>query len=476
MSKQRKPARAEQSFRRDSVIVAYLHPSDHVGARFHRSLVDLLVRDSFAARRVVAGTLDMASGANITTARNSVVRDFLATDAAWLWLIDADMDFAPDTLDRLLRSADPVTRPIVGGLCFRVTQEHDNVLTLTPTLYGTNDDTPPRTVVYHDYPRDAVVAVAATGAACLLVHRSVLEAMESSGRWRKPWTWFAETLYPDYDDVISEDITFCLRAGSLGFPVHVDTSIEIGHQKSFVATAALFESLRPAPAEVPTYVVVPGRDRHAMTRDLLADLAGEGVTVLLYDNGSAPSYRDAVDGGHVEHVDATGWPLHAMWAHGIAEARRRSPVCNVAVLNNDLRVPPGTLGQLARALRAHPDIALAYPNVHGLDLEPGQAQITEGRSMAGFCFMLRGESALDVDQQFGWWYGDSDLEAQARALGKHVVTVGGTAVEHLEPNGSTTGERLGEARLDEKAFAAKWDLDPASLFLARHPDFGADLP
>jgi GT2 family glycosyltransferase len=384
------------------------------------------------------------------------------------------MVFEPDTLDRLLADADPVERPIIGGLCFRVTQDAGQMIELTPTLYGLNNDKPPRTVVYHDYPPDALVQVAATGAACLLVHRSVFEGIAAAAvekKFQDPYIWFAETLYPEYKDVLSEDITFCLRAGACGFPVHVDTSIEIGHQKSFIATAAIFRALKPQGVSdlPPTFVVIAGKDRHDMTRDLLGDLAGQGATVLLYDNGSDPAY----DFPGVEVIDAAGWGLHDMWADGIKQARSRAPECNIAVLNNDLRVGPGFLRQLGLALRGRDDVWISYPDVRG-QVPYGRVVPTsgDGQTLTGYAFMLRGEADLNIDTRYAWWYGDFDLEMQCRAAGKYVVTVGGCRIEHLEPTKSTRGERLEQAKADEVRFAEKWSLDPASLFLAKHPEFG----
>jgi GT2 family glycosyltransferase len=468
--------RGDHRWRSDAVVIAYLHPSDSVGARFHKSLLDLLVRDAYASTHAVLGTIDMSSGANITTARNTVVRDFLLTDAAWLWIVDADMAYPADTLDRLLDSADVDERPIVGGLCFRVTQTNDGPVSLTPTIYGMNDDTPPRTVVYHDYPPQAMCQVAATGAACLLVHRRVFETMRDSGKFQAPWTWFAETLYPEYNDVLSEDITFCLRAGACGFPVFVDTSIEIGHQKTFVATADMFRALQPRRAadEVPTFVVIAGRDRHVMTGDLLRDLEGQGAHVLLYDNGSTPQYADTFSGRDVEIIEAADMRLHEMWADGMRRAREQSGgVCNIAILNNDLRVGPDFLRHLALGLRGRDDVWISYPDIRG-EVPFGRVvpTISEGQTLTGYAFMVRGESSLDFDTDFDWWYGDFDLEMQARAAEKYVVAVGGVRIEHLEPTLSTRGERLAQAHKDELRFADKWKLDPRVLFLARNPGWG----
>lgn len=219
---------------------------------------------------------------------------------------------------------------------------------------------------------------------------------------------------------------------------------------------------------IPTFVVIPGLNRHQMTADLLTCLEGQGATILLYDNGSSPAY----DFGGCEIIDATGWPLHRMWADGIQTARDRAPVCNIAILNNDLLVWPHFLRMLSTGLRLHGDTWIAYPDIHGI--RPGLVLETRGngQTISGYAFMIRGESPLTPDESFHFWYGDWDLEMQAHAAGAKVVTVGGCYVQHLEPALSTRGERLEQARTDEKTFAAKWNLNPNSLFLAQNPGFG----
>jgi GT2 family glycosyltransferase len=94
--------------------------------------------------------------------------------------------------------------------------------------------------------------------------------------------------------------------------------------------------------------------------------------------------------------------------------------------------------------------------------------------MSGWAFMLRGESGLRFDEQFEWWYGDSDLERQVRLAGKQTVCVGGCYANHLYPMlSSKDPARLVQAKEDERRFAVKYGLDPTSLWLAQHPDFGA---
>lgn len=187
--------------------------------------------------------LDQESSANIASARCNIVRAFLDHKARpdWLWMVDTDMTFGDGILDRLLISADPKLAPIVGGLCFgvRPVQFPDGerfneclatTLELFPTIYTLNDAG--QMMHWSTYPQDSVVQVHSTGAACLLIHRSVL----NDKRWTEdghPLPWFRESVLNG--KVCSEDHFFCLRAGKFGYPVHLDTKAKTGHVKTFIA-------------------------------------------------------------------------------------------------------------------------------------------------------------------------------------------------------------------------------------------------
>jgi hypothetical protein len=215
----------------------------------------VLMRDAVRTRQVV-GELDQESSANISTARCQIVSDFLAHRGKpdWLWMIDSDMTFGDHILERLLATADPKARPIVGGLCFGVRPvKIDGVerfndclatpLELFPTVYTFGET---GMIHWSDYPRDSVVPVGSTGAACILIHRSVL----ADKRWREdghPLPWFRESVL--YGKVCSEDHFFCIRAGKFGYPIHLDTAAKTGHVKTFVADEDLYLAQRAAYAE-----------------------------------------------------------------------------------------------------------------------------------------------------------------------------------------------------------------------------------
>jgi hypothetical protein len=305
----------------------------------------------------------------------------------------------------------------------------------------------------------------------MLVHRSVLVAMRE--RFKGPRPWFAETP-TESGDILSEDLTFCLRAQACGFPVFVHTGIKLGHIKKFEANEDLFiaesEALREAcvPA-LPTFAVIASRDRSEMLSTLRAQLAGQVTDVFVFDNG----YDVALGGA----IPAHGWPLHRMWNAGLdmAEKAAAGGPFNVVVLNDDVEVPNEFCAQLEAGLRGHSDDTwIAYPNWRNLELEPGEVAPTSsdelaGQTMSGWAFMLRGEAGLRFDERFSFWYGDSDLERQVREAGKFTVCVGGCFARHLDPLRSTLEdpERLAQAEVDEKLFAEKWGVGPDTLWLAQ---------
>src|SRR5690242_13774374 len=119
MGNRRKPTAQRTAPPAETVILAYVHPGQ-VSSYFLASRENMLMWDVATSRHIV-GSVNEWSSANISTARNALVMQFLERDADWLLFMDADMAFQHDALDRLLESADPVSAPIVGGLCFGAT-------------------------------------------------------------------------------------------------------------------------------------------------------------------------------------------------------------------------------------------------------------------------------------------------------------------------------------------------------------------
>lgn len=244
----------------EKVVVGYLHPGLVHGA-FMESVLDLLVYDTAFHQRIVngGGRLATQAGANLSGPRNGLVRRFLEYGKAdWLWMLDSDMTFMPDTLERLLEFADRERAPIVGGLCFGFDEKGD----IQPTLFGlTGDEQHPQVIRYHQWPPDAMWQVAATGAACLLMHKSALERIRDIELPNRPgkrgfndgFPWFQETEHDG--EPVSEDITFCWRAGLAGIPVYVNTGVQLGHIKDRELTMDAYFAQRGLLRDVSTAAV-----------------------------------------------------------------------------------------------------------------------------------------------------------------------------------------------------------------------------
>jgi GT2 family glycosyltransferase len=210
---------------RPHAVIGYVHPGT-VRAEFCASLLATAMEGATPLDAV----LTYASGPNISTARNKIVDDFLTRQRApWLLMADTDMVFAPDALTRLIAAASPRTAPVVGALCY---SQNDGAADPYPVMYELvqGDGLPMRFARPASWPEDSLMRVSATGAAFLLCHRDALEAVRDGKDPAAPW--FRESAIPGAPlALMGEDMTFCLRAGAAGIPVHVHTGVQVGHIK-----------------------------------------------------------------------------------------------------------------------------------------------------------------------------------------------------------------------------------------------------
>lgn len=186
----------------------------------------------------------MCGGVYVDSNRCDMVRDFLAEDCEWLFVLDADMVVDGDALHRLLEVADPIERPVVAGLYFSGGRMGGALL---PLVYRLGDDG--HTHLVFDYARDQVIPIDATGGGFILWHRSVFEAMEKAygtlpDGSPNPLPWFADEIRSGR--VYGEDIVACLRARALGFPIVMHTGVQALHKKPAFLSEAFYDQLRAA--------------------------------------------------------------------------------------------------------------------------------------------------------------------------------------------------------------------------------------
>jgi hypothetical protein len=221
-----------------TVSVGFLHPGQYASC-FAESCVDMLLYDLSHNMRMSrdGGWLALrCTATQIVEGRNklaSIICD--QSEAEWLFMVDSDMGFGEDTVDALIAVADPVDRPVVGALYFTLGDDgpapfYGRRFWCTPAIYRWRNNEPhqPDLVPHYSYTRNDVTRCDATGAGCLLIHRSVLEQM----RAKFGDEWFDPIKISD--KTYGEDLSFCFRLLLLGVPLFVHTGIKTTHDKGGV--------------------------------------------------------------------------------------------------------------------------------------------------------------------------------------------------------------------------------------------------
>jgi hypothetical protein len=182
--------------------------------------------------RLLTGDGFVESSANVSNQRNKAVRGFLEEqDEEWLWFVDGDQVFAPDTLHKLAVTAHRNDIKIMGavipiittagliGNCFTVDEDEATTHVIVDPLNEKLGEPGPK-------------EFAATGCGCLLIHRDVLESMHKDEGDHLGYFYEDRPRAADGERRwTGEDVSFCLRARKLGFTVVVDTSVHVGHHK-----------------------------------------------------------------------------------------------------------------------------------------------------------------------------------------------------------------------------------------------------
>lgn len=431
MSRRKRPTTPRPAARttRPGVVLAYIHPGE-TSAYFTESMLTTVLSNAAGMSSwQLVNVLQEWSSANVSASRNTVTQRFLDGPGEWLLWVDADMQWEPSAVDLLLDAADKDERPIVGGLCFGMYDGR-----LYPTIYQWAEvEGQLTTVRLGGYPANTVMRAAATGAAFLLIHRTVIEAMRERG-FSAAFPWFQETELAGKP--VGEDITFCIRAGLLGIPVHVHTGAKIGHHKSALLTAERFLAQDPPPLG-DVGLVIPTRGDHPdLLRGIIAAAGLPPERVVVVDTGATLSDADLPA---TKVCDLGPVNIHRWWNAGIDLLAERG-CTHAAVLNDDVMITPDTLPRMFRA------IGLAT-----------LALLDDG-GPSGHCWMLNLGHGVRPDESYRWYAGDLQLIADA-AQARGVVRVPDAWCAHLHATEAT------EADPELMALAAADD----ALYDSRHP-------
>ena len=195
---------------------------DTVSARFAQSLATL--------RKVDHCVVSFLMGSLIYDSRNQLAGYALEMEADFILWLDSDMIFAPDTLERMIKTLDEHPEiDILSGLYFR------RAYPFTPVLFKKLDEGEDGNIVfedYNDYP-DELFELEGVGFGCVLMRTDCLFQMldeDGVGRWFTPLGG------------AGEDCAFCIRARRAGYRIFVDPSVELGHMAYAPVTQAFYKA------------------------------------------------------------------------------------------------------------------------------------------------------------------------------------------------------------------------------------------
>lgn len=164
-------------------------------------------------KKVGECTLAMQSGSLIYTSRDNLATHAIQIDADYVMWFDSDMSFAPDTLERMMKTLKENDLDILTGLYFRRVHPHSPVLFDKVEFDGdlcnwTEFKTLP----------EGLFEVGACGFGCVLMKTDVFFDVQS--KFGRMFTPIGNT---------GEDIAFCWRARQCGYKVICDPSVVCGH-------------------------------------------------------------------------------------------------------------------------------------------------------------------------------------------------------------------------------------------------------
>lgn len=157
--------------------------------------------------------LAMKAGALVYVARNNLVAEAIRISADWVFWLDSDMTFAPDTLTRMLKTAQEKGIDILTGLYFR------RVPPYSPVLFDKLEEKDGIwTWTEFDKVPEDLFEIGGAGFGCILTKTSVFYDIQER---------FGTIFTPIGNH--GEDLAFCWRARMCGHKIICDPSVKCGH-------------------------------------------------------------------------------------------------------------------------------------------------------------------------------------------------------------------------------------------------------
>lgn len=204
----------------DRILIA-IPCMDSVAAEFMASVGML--------KKVGECTLAMIKGSLIYNARNDLAKQAIKGGYDYILWLDSDMQFQPDTLERLLTDAKEHDLSIVSGVYYR------RVPPFRPVIFK---DINPDTGKWEDLldVPEGLFKCAGVGFGCVLTDTQVFFDVKDA----HTASWFT----PKWG--LGEDLAFCKRAIAAGHDVWVDPAVKCGHVGHIIVNEEYYKAYREA--------------------------------------------------------------------------------------------------------------------------------------------------------------------------------------------------------------------------------------
>lgn len=242
-------------------ILIAIPTARNIEAETFKSIYDLEIPAGYTAH------FQYFYGYNIDQVRN-LIADWVVRGYDYLFSVDSDIAFAPDTLKKLLAH----DRDIVSGLYIQ-RKPGQHIL----EVYEHNAQGGVTNIPYAKIAGRGLVEIASCGFGCVLVRGEVMRAI--------PYPHFKYHSAVDHANTISEDVDFCRKALAQGFKIWADTTVQCRHIGS--TEFVIDNSIRPATVEdrlrdLSAQRLLPGQ--HVQ---YLQHLASQGLDpTVIYDVGA----------------------------------------------------------------------------------------------------------------------------------------------------------------------------------------------
>jgi len=216
------PAINKTAMPKKRILIA-IPTARNIEAETFKSIYDLEIPEGYTA------TFQYFYGYNVDQVRN-LIADWVVRGFDYLFSVDSDIAFPPDTLKKLLAH----DKDMVSGLYIQ-RKPGQHIL----EVYEHNGRGGSSNIPYEKIVGRGLVEIAGCGFGCVLVKAEVMRAI--------PYPHFVYHSAIDHKDTISEDVDFCRKVLAKNFKIWADTTVQCRHIGS--AEFVINNNIKPVSAE-----------------------------------------------------------------------------------------------------------------------------------------------------------------------------------------------------------------------------------